>query len=486
MTPDPTPESPETWRGRLATFLRSVIPTDPVQLLFLAGIVCLIFGSRMSWWPRHLDSALADLGPFDNQLTRTDSYGLNVLGMFAIIFSALAGYYVCFWPGSYPVRRLFSLVIVPAVAGISLNLARFVYLSRSYSSLLDRSLFSGYFQSGQLKDWIASWGFHVTFAGVLLIAIFTFRVIRAASSLPLALSEVSLTEPFDAKFWKQIRFLVWLLVGPLFLLAVIPSAVFWFLFAFLGNASAILRNPLSRYWATIVEAVVYLAAACWVVGRGGREILRGSIGFSALRYLLLGAGFSLGIAVLISSMPYLLVRVEWAANQYGGLAPSHVAAAYFNFPSPWRVLMFFAAFFEELVFRGLLQTVFMRRYGLYRGVFLTAIVWTAYHFNFDASFTNLNEVGFLSRVGFRLSLCLALGYVLSWLTLRSGSILAASVTHTLYNVLVTGFGPNFAGKSWVWVGMWAVLAGLLFRYWPVQPSHQAEQEFLAAEPGIVT
>jgi membrane protease YdiL (CAAX protease family) len=486
VNPDPSPESPETWRERLATFLRSVIPIDPVQLLFLAGIVCLIFGSRMSWWPRHLGSALTSLGPFDNQLTRSDSYGLNVLGMVAMIFSGLAGYYVCLWPGSRPVRRVISLVIGPAVAGVCLNLARFVYLSRSHSSLLDRSLFSGYFQSGQPRYWIASWGFHVAFAGILLIAIFTYQLIKSASSLPLALPGVSLTELHDAQLWCRVRFMVWVLVGPLFLFAGIPALALAFLPAFQRNANAILQNPLFQSWATVLEVVIYLAVTCWIVGREGREILRRSVRFSAPRYLLIGAGFSIGIAILISSMRYLFDRMQWSANQHGSLAPPHAAAAYFNFPSPWLLSMFFAAFFEELVFRGLLQTIFMRRYGLYRGVFLTAIVWAAYHFNFDASFTTLNEVGFLSRVGFRLSLCFALGYVLSWLTLRSGSILAASVTHTLYNVLVYGFGRSFAGKSWMWIGMWAVLAGLLFRYWPVQPSQHAEQEFLAAEPGPAT
>jgi len=39
---------------RLAEFLRSVVPADPSQLLFLAGIVCLIASHGLRWWPEGL------------------------------------------------------------------------------------------------------------------------------------------------------------------------------------------------------------------------------------------------------------------------------------------------------------------------------------------------------------------------------------------------------------------------------------------------
>jgi len=146
--------------------------------------------------------------------------------------------------------------------------------------------------------------------------------------------------------------------------------------------------------------------------------------------------------------------------------------------------MFFGAFFEEVVFRGLLQTTFIGRYGLYRGIFLTGIIWAAYHFNSDA-FSHPTEEGVLSKLGFRLVVCLALGFVLSWLTLRSGSIFPVAVAHTFYNMLVSDFGPPFPGKAIVWVGLWAVLACFLFRYWPVHVENEPELEMPDAEPGIV-
>jgi membrane protease YdiL (CAAX protease family) len=404
-----------------------------------------------------------------------------------MLFAAFAGYYACLWPGARAVRRICSLVIAPAIAGICLNFGRFVYLGRSPISLLDRSLFSGYFQSWQAKYWIASPGFHVAFAGLLLIAIFTVQLIRGGSSLPLAFPEASVMESSDATLWRRIRFLIWLFVGPVFLVATIPAVVLGLFLEFRMGAGSLasLQSPSFQMWSTILEAIIYLAITYWILTREGRVILRGVARFSAPIYLFLGAGFSIGIAVLISSTQYLIDRAQWAPIQFGNEMPPQ-PATYFNLPSVWLLSMFFGAFFEELVFRGLLQTIFFRRYGLYRGIFLTNIVWAAYHFNSDASFTSLNEARFLSRVTFRLAICLTLGFVLSWLTLRSGSILAASVTHTLYNVLVSGFGRSFTGRSWVWVGMWGVLAYALFRYWPLRPPRRAEQEFPAGEPGIAT
>lgn len=473
----------DSWQARLRTFLRSVIPADPAQLLFLAGIVCLIFGSRMSWWPRRLGSPLDSLGVFDSEKARFDSYELAVLGTYAMIFSTFAGYYACFWPGLRPVRRVLSLVIAPIVGGICLNLGPYVYLTRSYSSILDHRTLSGYFQAGQLRFLITSPGFHVVFLGLVLIGIFTLRMIRGTSCLPVGLPAVSNPDFPEAKLWARIRFLIWILVGPLVLMVAILGGILVFPLAFLRNAATIVYEPLFQYLALIFGAALSLVVACWIVGKEGREICRNSIQYSRANYLLLGVGCPVGIAFLISSGHYLFDRAHWAATQFGNMeAPQ--ASRYFSLPSPWLLLLFFAAFVEEVIFRGLLQTIFVRRYGLYRGIFVTGIAWAAYHFNSDASFAHVDELGAASKVSFRLALCLSLGFVLSWLSLRSGSILPASIAHTLHNVLVDQLDPRFPGKPEVWVAMWAILACVLFRYWPVPASNEIRVALPVAEPGI--
>jgi len=65
-------------------------------------------------------------------------------------------------------------------------------------------------------------------------------------------------------------------------------------------------------------------------------------------------------------------------------------------------------------------------------------------------------------------MCVALNFVLAWLTLRSESVVPAAIAHALYNVLIySPIGPQFAGKDVLRVALWAVLAYVLFRYWPV-------------------
>ena len=94
---------------RVAEFLRSVIPADPFQLLFLAGVVCLVVAHGLRWWH--------GIGPF------------AALGVLPIIFAGAAGYFICFWPGNHPVRRILGLVLLPTITGLGLMFGAFAYLN---------------------------------------------------------------------------------------------------------------------------------------------------------------------------------------------------------------------------------------------------------------------------------------------------------------------------------------------------------------------
>jgi len=70
-------------------------------------------------------------------------------------------------------------------------------------------------------------------------------------------------------------------------------------------------------------------------------------------------------------------------------------------------------------------------------------------------------------------MCVIHGFVLSWLTLRSKSLLPATLAHGLFNVFVYSKSDfSFPGKHWVHLGLWGVFAYVLFRYWP--PSIESE------------
>jgi hypothetical protein len=80
-------------------------------------------------------------------------------------------------------------------------------------------------------------------------------------------------------------------------------------------------------------------------------------------------------------------------------------------------------------------------------------------------------------------MCLVLNYVLAWLTLRFSSVLPAALAHAFYNVLVfSEFDPPFPGKNALRLGLWAILAWVLFRYWPPQIEQDAAQESATPTP----
>ena len=93
------------------------------------------------------------------------------------------------------------------------------------------------------------------------------------------------------------------------------------------------------------------------------------------------------------------------------------------------------AFAEEFVFRGVLQRTFVERYGLYRGVSLVGVIWGVFHFPGDHYFLE-TDFGVLQKLLFRVVGCVVIGFVLSWLTLRSGSVLPASLAHGVSNLLI--------------------------------------------------
>lgn len=435
---------------RAVEFLRSVIPADPFQLLFLAGIVCLIVAHGSRWWP--------DLG------------ALNALGVFPIIFAGASGYFVCFWPGNHPVRRVLGLIFVPTMAGLGLTFVFLAYFLMPARSVLESAgnVITSRIHWAQTFLWKLPQGFQFSLIGLLLIGIFTSRLAFGIATLPLSLPGRHASQPEDLGSCQQLQLLIWFLVS----LAFLPSALLGLLtigvpLTLTSRLPSFLQSDWFSRLSPITEAAVVFGVALCIMGRDGRESIRGSIRLPGLGSSLLAAAFPISIDIFISSGQYVLDRAHWAARDFDQLG-SPQFGSYFNVPDLWLLLLIFAAFFEEVIFRGLLQTRFIHRYGLYRGIFLVGVVWAAFHFFSDFSFSRFTDQEVLSRLGLRMFVCLALSFVLAWLTLRSQSVVPAAVSHALYNVLVfSPIGPTFVGKNVLRVALWTVLAYVLFRCWPV-------------------
>ena len=436
---------------RVAEFLRSVVPADPFQLLFLAGVVCLVVAHGLRWWP--------GIGPF------------AAPGVLSIIFAGAAGYFICFWPGNHPVRRILGLIFLPIIAGLGLLLFGYTNLNWPHSLSVLESPGS---VLGDRIHWAQSMlgnlppGVRFSLTGLLLIAIFTSRLALGIATLPLALPGRHDLQAEGSESWRRLQLLIWFLLS----IAFLPAALLSFLLIgvpllLTSRLPSFVQSDLFPRLSAIPETIVIFGAALCIMGREGRETVRNSIRLPDLRWPLLALAFPIGIDLFISTEQYLLDRVQWAASDFGKFAPPQFGP-YFNVPDIWLLLLFFAALFEEVIFRGLLQTRFIHRYGLFRGIFLVGIVWAAFHFFSDFSFLRSTDQGVLAKLGGRIFMCLALNFVLAWLMLRSQSVVPAAIAHTLYNILVfSPIGPPFAGKTELRVALWAVLAYVLFRYWPV-------------------
>jgi membrane protease YdiL (CAAX protease family) len=407
-----------------------------------------------------------------------------------IISAGAAGYFICFWPGDHPVRRILGLVFLPTIAGLGLMFGAFAFLNapssssvlESTSSVLVNRIHWAQSMLGKLPP-----GVQFSLTGLLLIAIFTSRLAFGIATLPLALSGSHVLQAEDSESWRRLQFLIWFLVGIAFLPVVLLSFLTMGVpFLLTSRLPSFVQSDLFPRLSAIPETVVILGIALCIMGREGREVVRNSIRLPDLRWPLLALAFPIGIDLFISTGQYILDRVQWAANDFGKFAPPQFGS-YFNAPDIWLLLLFFAAFFEEVIFRGLLQTRFIHRYGVFRGIFLVGIVWAAFHFFPDFSFLRSTDQGVLAKLGNRIFMCLALNFALAWLTLRSQSVVPAAIAHTLYNVLV--YSPNglqFAGKGVLRVALWAVLSYVLFRYWPVRPQATLGALTTAANPEPAT
>jgi len=100
---------------RLGQFLRSVIPSDPWQLVFLVGVVLLFVSPRLPWRTsaQILAAKAFPLGLNSNALLK--NLQLVVASLYPVTFAGLDAYLTCFYPGPKPVRRVIWYVFLPTL-----------------------------------------------------------------------------------------------------------------------------------------------------------------------------------------------------------------------------------------------------------------------------------------------------------------------------------------------------------------------------------
>jgi len=198
-----------------------VIPADAAQLLFVGGIVCLIVSQHSRWWTQQLlydlSAQLLKTGESNEQIQANLVVFLS-FARYPLIFASMAGYFICFWPGERPIRRILGWVCFPAILSLGTIWGRLLYISIQPVSVLE--------SSGSLTRKMGSWlqwpgklgpGFHYCILGIALILIYVRLMAVGRTSLHVTLPLPRASEFQDAVSWKRTTLLVWVLIGPLFL-----------------------------------------------------------------------------------------------------------------------------------------------------------------------------------------------------------------------------------------------------------------------------
>jgi hypothetical protein len=153
-------------------------------------------------------------------------------------------------------------------------------------------------------------GIYFGFCGLLLVAIFTVRVHLNISTLPLSLEAVVSTETGNLS--NEYRWLVFIWVGPLFLVASFTSVLAAAPYLLGLNRYFPMRGTIFSGAVQMLEIVLALGVSLAILGRPAAKIVRSCIQLPEPRYALLGFLLPIGIGILCVVAPYFADRVQLA------------------------------------------------------------------------------------------------------------------------------------------------------------------------------
>jgi membrane protease YdiL (CAAX protease family) len=309
-----------------------------------------------------------------------------------------------------------------------------------------------------------------------MVLVFLSRLAMGVSTLPLSLAQSEDAAPHQDESWKRIRAFNWISIAGIPVIGLLAStfvrAVYRILFRFVDYRS-LPAAPLYTAFATALLSGV----AAWAIGKGRWKQLQQFTRLPETKFGMLGIIFPIAINLIPNLIAYLSDRIHWATFEFSKYSPP-ILASYFHIPNSYFFWYLLAAGFEEIIWRGYLQPRFVQRFGIIRGIFLLGLVWSAFHFLGD--FRKITyDYELLLKLTSRLIFCIALSYVLGWLTLRSGSIWPAALGHGLHNVWA--FGSQVDGQDplltkAIVLSCWGLLAFALFRFWPPSSAKEVSEQ----------
>jgi membrane protease YdiL (CAAX protease family) len=473
----PTP-MPSSIEKRVIAFSRSILPAEPAQLPLLLGATFLFIAPELRWglsWATVVSQSRFG-PPSVEYLLWMSRASLMTLPMWAA--GAAAGF-VCLVQTQRALRRLVLTVLLPSLLTLLvIPILGFVWFPEEVG-LGDIGFRSVIDPSSQLPQAIPLLlrnlgpGFQIAVTGFILVAIFTALFVWGRATLPIRLRFSSGWTAADLSPEENHRtaVFVWMMI------CLIPLVNLLNLVLALGRyrlMSAIeVTNAASNFFVNqIIDALSLFPLVVLALGKDRKTKLRNICRSAAPNYFAVAALIPLAIASVWPLALYFLAMNHWMVYASGEYS-SPKLGDYFGVPSAALLWLLLPAFVEEIAWRGYLQPRLVQKYGLVRGLFFVGIVWGAFHFTFDFRASMTTE-GVVIHIFTRLTEMVALSYVLGWLTIRSRSILPATIAHGVFNLTVAREFSSLPVRTPVWIVIpaWAVLGYILFRYFPSPEMHE--------------
>ena len=198
---------------RLAKFAHSVIPSDPVQLVFLMGVVCFTISPHMQWGlsdPNSLSFGSSYASNGNQNQNFWNLYTFFVPGSLLIVFAAASGYLSCFRPTKRPVANILWLVVLPVCLGLAFICGSYLYFSFSiHASVLENDTFA-YMHLADIRNVFGRLGpgFRVCLLGLALVLVFISRMVFKIAALPLSLPHPIYDEVEGSPTWGRFQVLI--------------------------------------------------------------------------------------------------------------------------------------------------------------------------------------------------------------------------------------------------------------------------------------
>ena len=468
----------------LGTSLSSVLPTERKQLLLLVGACFLELASALRWWPDYhpmpMNVAALRMPTFLGVALDHWIYFTKVPSFFIFCAGAVA-YFVCFWPGQSPTRRLFYGSVLPGALGIlAVCISGLILASHQTAVLklapeLESNTLDVGFHSVPRLLWDLGPGLRFAVVGLLLVSFVAIQIRRAKLHLPLQITPAISSDPSRCRLPvdgpTRVQSFIW------FCLALLPVATS--LFALPVFIAILLRSSRHGpgFWDSVplsppmyvlqsfLGALPLLLIALWAMGDGRRDVLKQALRIPSRKYF--------ALAILFPVMACLLPRSGAALATGSEMLPPW-PYSFLGLPIRSEFLFFFLLpLFAEIAWRGYLQSQLVSRYGVFRALFLVGVIWGVVYFGVFPGMLRA-DAGVLLRLTGGIIWGLGYSFVFGWLTIRSGSVLPAAVAAGLTDILLraTLYDANAVLRPEtvraVGVAIWCVIAVVLFRYWPIK------------------